>query len=199
MADSTITHYNRKAANYEQKWHKYLEHTHQSLIKHIVIESSDVILDISGGTGLLAKNLVDQNYSFTYFVINDPSEEMLSIARQRFSDKPIISFKNQKVQDLSYPQNYFTKIICLNSFHFYEKQDQVLNRFYKLLKPGGKLYILDWNREGFFRILNTLIRWSSPEYINTRSLGKLRQMLSNNNFDIQKSNNWISDTGNLCL
>lgn len=190
MADSTITRYNRKAKKYEQKWRNYLKHTHQKLIKHIEIDSSDIVLDASGGTGLLAKKLIDQNYTFEYFIVNDPSEEMLSIARKRLSDKPIISFKNQRVQNLSYPQNYFSKIICLNSFHFYEKQDQVINQFYKLLKPGGKLYILDWNREGFFKFINTLMRWSSPEYINARSLRELQQMMSDREFNIQASRSW---------
>ena len=160
------------------------------LLKHIELTPSDVVLDPSGGTGLLAKKLIAQNYSFEQLVINDPSDEMLAIARQRLSDKPSISFKNKKVQDLSYPKNYFTKIICLNSFHFYEKQDQVLSQFYKLLKPTGKLYILDWNREGFFRMVNTLIRWSSSEYINTRSLRELQQMMSENTFNIQTSHRW---------
>lgn len=160
------------------------------LLKHIKLDSSDVILDPSGGTGLLAQKLLDQNYSFEELVINDPSDEMLAIARQRFPDKPTISFNNLKVQDLSYPQNYFSKIICLNSFHFYEQQEQVLNQFHKLLKPDGKLYILDWNREGFFRIVNTLIRWSTSEYINTRSLLELRQMISNKRFTIQTSHSW---------
>lgn len=190
MADSTITRYNRKTKKYEQKWRNYLKHTHQKLIKHIEIDSSDIVLDASGGTGLLAKKLIDQNYTFKYFIVNDPSEEMLSIARKRLSDKPIISFENQRVQNLSYPQNYFTKIICLNSFHFYEKQDQVINQFYKLLKPGGKLYILDWNKEGFFKFINTLMRWSSPEYINTRSLRELQQMMSDHEFNIQASRSW---------
>jgi len=190
LADSTINRYNREAKKYEQKWHKYLDHTHRMLLKHIELTPSDVVLDPSGGTGLLAKKLIVQNYSFKQLVINDPSDEMLAIARQRLSDKPSISFKNKKVQDLSYPKNYFTKIICLNSFHFYEKQHQVLSQFYKLLKPAGKLYILDWNREGFFRIINSLIRWSSSEYINTRSLPELQQMMSENTFNIQTSHRW---------
>jgi ubiquinone/menaquinone biosynthesis C-methylase UbiE len=190
LADSTINRYNLKAEKYEQWWHKYLDHTHRMLLKHIKLDPSDVILDPSGGTGLLAQKLIDQNYSFEELVINDPSDEMLAIARQRFSDKPTISFNNLKVQDLSYPQNYFSKIICLNSFHFYEQQEQVLNQFHKLLKPDGKLYILDWNREGFFRIVNTLIRWSNSEFINTRSLLELRQMMSNNRFTIQTSHSW---------
>jgi demethylmenaquinone methyltransferase/2-methoxy-6-polyprenyl-1,4-benzoquinol methylase len=190
LADSTIKRYNHKAERYEQKWQKYLDHTHQKLLKHIKVNPSDVILDSSGGTGLLAEKLIIQNYSFEHLVINDPSDKMLGIARQRLSGKPSISFENSKIQKLSFPQRSFTKIICLNSFHFYEQQEQVLKGFYRLLKPGGKLYILDWNREGFFRILDTLIRWSSTEYINTRSLAELQQLMAHNGFNIQASHRW---------
>jgi ubiquinone/menaquinone biosynthesis C-methylase UbiE len=190
LADSTITRYNRKAKKYEQKWRRYLDHTHQVLLNHIELDASDIVLDSSGGTGLLAKKLTAHNYAFEHLVINDPSDQMLAIARQRLSGNSTISFENHKVQDFSYPQNYFTKIICLNSFHFYKKQDQVLNQFYKLLKPGGKLYILDWNREGFFRIINTLIRWSSSEYINTRSLSELQQMMTDSEFNIKTTRSW---------
>lgn len=190
MSDSTINRYNRKAERYEQKWQKYLDHTHRILLKNIKTDSSDIILDPSGGTGLLAQKLIEQNYSFEHFVVNDPSDEMLAIARQRLSSSPSVSFDNHKIQVLAYPHHNFSKIICLNSFHFYKKQQQVLNQFYNILKPGGKLYMLDWNREGFFRILNTLIRWSSSEYINTRSLPELQQMATDNKFDIKTSHSW---------
>ncbi|WP_445664783.1 class I SAM-dependent methyltransferase [Fodinibius sp. AD559] len=190
MADSTINRYNRKAQKYGQRWQKYLDHTHQRLLNYIEVDPSDIILDPSGGTGLLTQKLIDQNYSFDRFVVNDPSDKMLAIARQRLSGKSSISFDNQKVQDLSYPQNYFTKIICLNSFHFYEKQQQVLNQFYNILKPSGKLYILDWNREGFFRICNQFINWTNTEFINTRSLPELQQMMTGTKFNIQTSHSW---------
>ncbi|PAU95743.1 hypothetical protein CK503_01400 [Aliifodinibius salipaludis] len=175
---------------YEQKWGAYLDHTHQRLLKYIEVDPSDVILDPSAGTGLLAKKLIDRKSSFDHLVVNDPSDEMLTIARQRLSSNPSISFANHKVQHLSYPPNYFTKIICLNSFHFYKNQQQVLGQFYNILKPGGKLYILDWNREGFFQIFNQLIRWTNSEYINTCSLGELKQMMSAQKFNIKISHSW---------
>ncbi len=190
MADSIITRYNNKTEKYEQKWEKYLQHTHQKLLTYIEVTQSDIILDPSGGTGLLVKKLIAQDSTFKHFVINDPSEKMLGIARQRLSGNPSIIFENQKIQDLSYPQNYFSKIICLNSFHFYEHQEQVIDQFYRLLKPGGKLFILDWNRDGFFRIVNTLIRWSSSEYINTRSLHELQQMISDKSYNVRESHCW---------
>lgn len=140
--------------------------------------------------GITCQKAIDRKYSFEHFVVNDPSDDMFTIARQRLSDNPSISFNNHKVQHLSYPPNYFTEIICLNSFHFYKNQQQVLSQFHDILKPGGKLYILDWNREGLFRIFNQFIRWANSEYINTYSLRELKQMMSAQNFNIKISHSW---------
>ncbi|MGM0546284.1 MAG: class I SAM-dependent methyltransferase [Bacteroidota bacterium] len=118
MTDSTIKLYNRTTQRYEDKWEKYLRHTHRALLEHIEVNSSDKILDVSSGTGLLAQQMLEQSYSFDEFCLNDPSDRMLAIARRRFSKHEKIRFTNEKVQHLSHPVNYFKTIISLNSFHF---------------------------------------------------------------------------------
>lgn len=148
------------------------------------------MLDVSGGTGLLAKLLVEQSYSFDHFVINDPSEEMLTIARKRLADEPNISFSNYKANELPFEERHFDKIFCLNAFHFYHDQQQVLENFYTLLKPRGQLYLLDWNRTGFFKIVNHLITWGIIQYIDTRSLSELERILQKSGFTIQTSDQW---------
>lgn len=190
MTNSTIKRYNRNAQKYEKKWKKYLNHTHAALLERIDINHTDKILDASGGTGLLVRQILKQGYSFDEFCINDPSKQMLAIARRRFSDHENIRFSNDKVQQLSHPANYFDTVICLNAFHFYDEQQQVLNQFYKILKPGGKLYILDWNHDGFFRIVNQFIKWTSSEYIATRSLGELQKMVRQSGFELSTSDSW---------
>ncbi len=190
MTDSTIKWYNRTAQRYEDKWEKYLKHTHRALLEHIEVNNSDKILDVSCGTGLLAQQMLKQGYSFDEFCLNDPSERMLAIARRRFSNHENIRFTNEKVQQLSHPVNYFDTIICLNSFHFYEEQQQVLNRFHAILKPGGKLYLLDWNREYFFKIVNQVIKWANSTYINTRSLSDLQKMVHETGFELAASDSW---------
>lgn len=190
MSESTIEQYNRKASRYERCWKKYLDHTHSALLDRIDINASDFILDVSGGTGLFVEHIIEHSYSFDQIIINDPSEKMLAVARRRFADNDKVGFGNDKADQLSYEQNSIDKIICLNAFHFYQNQQQVLERFYQILKPGGALYILDWNREGLFRVVNALIQWTQSEHIETRSLKELQQMLAGGDFDIRKTDSW---------
>lgn len=190
MSKATIEQYNRKASQYEQRWKKYLNHTHHALLDRINIDATDVILDVSGGTGLLVQQFIDRGYSFDRFIINDPSEQMLAVARRQFADNDKIDFDNKKADQLSYSPNSFDKIICLNSFHFYQHQQQVLNQFYDMLKSGGVVYLLDWNRTGLFRIVNKLIQWTQSEHIDTRSREELQEMLAGSGFDIRKTDSW---------
>jgi ubiquinone/menaquinone biosynthesis C-methylase UbiE len=190
LSEPTINIYNRQAKEYESKWGKYLAHTHEAFLRRIETEVDDRILDVSGGTGLLAKQLIDRDYSFEHLIINGPSDQMLAIARDRFSDNPKIGFTNKKVEQIWHENDYFDRIFCLNSFHYYAHQQQVLDRFYDMLKPEGKFYLLDWNRSGFFRLINQFIQWSSSEYIDTRSLAEFREMFCSSGFEVHASDEW---------
>lgn len=190
MSDSTVNSYNRLAKDYEAKWEKYLSHTHDAFLRRIETDADDRIIDVSGGTGLLVRKLIEQNYPFEHLIINDPSEQMLAISRQRFLGTSRISFASKKVEEFSYDKNSFDRIFCLSSFHFYKNQQQVLDYFYDILKPGGRCYLLDWNRSGFFRIVNQLIKWYSSENIDTRSLSEVKEMFRISGFEIYTTDEW---------
>lgn len=190
MSEFTADTFNKKASSYEDKWNSYLKHTHREFLHRIETANSDVILDLSCGTGLLAEEMIQQNFSFKKLILNDPSEEMLAIARERLPDNGTISFTNRHVQEMEYEENSFDEILCLNAFHFYSGQHAIIENIYRMLKPGGKFYVLDWNRSGFFRIINMIIRLSAPERINSRSLNELEQMLRQCKFTINASNTW---------
>lgn len=182
--------FNRKAAKYENKWENYLSHTHEFLLDKMETSPEERILDVSSGTGLLAREIIDKNLPFKKFVLNDPSPEMQKFARKRVGDHPNISFSNDTAEKLSFEENHFDKIICLNAFHFYSEQKTVLNQFKRLLKTGGTLYMLDWNRAGYFRIVNRIIKWFTTENINTRSLVETRNMLEACSFRIPDFKSW---------
>jgi len=190
LSEQTISVYNRQAAAYEAKWKSYLAHTHEAFLRRIKKNADDIILDASGGTGLLAKMLIDRNYTFKHLVINDPSEKMLAIAHDRLSDKSNIRFSNNRAEAISFKANQFDRIFCLNSFHFYTNQPRVLERFNTMLTPGGRLYILDWNRAGVFAIVNKILTWMSSEHIDTRSLPEMIQLLDTSEFKIIRNDSW---------
>jgi len=127
---------------------------------------------------------------FRELFLNDPSQAMLDFARKRLEGHSGITFTNYTVEKMPFEEHTFDGVICLNAFHFYEGQEQVLKNFKRILKSGGRLYILDWNRSGFFRLINRIIKWSTTENINTRSLVETHDILKDSGFHISEQLDW---------
>lgn len=190
-ARKTAGYYDKQSTTYDRLYRSYLDHTHQKMMSHLWLSEGDRILDVSAGTGLLADRIIQKFGPFEELVLNDPANRMLAQAVNRLRDcQDFISYTNYYAEELLFERNSFDHIICLNSFHYYVDQKRVLSHFNHLLKPGGMLWMLDWNRAGFFIINSKLIDWFSPMNINTRSLIEVKKMLSEQNFEIHEKEEW---------
>lgn len=139
---------------------------------------------------MLASQLVNRNYNFNRLVLNDISENMLSIAKQRMKETSGIEYSNKDVTELPFKDNSFTKILCLNAFHNYPDQVSVIRESHRILKSDGKLFLLDWNNSGFFKLVNFLISYSTQEIINTRSMREASQLFKNHSFSVSDEQKW---------
>jgi ubiquinone/menaquinone biosynthesis C-methylase UbiE len=189
MSD-TLRSYNRQAYHYEKRWEPYLSHTHHEFLQRIKIHDGDKILDPSCGTGLLASELTKNRFPFEKLHLNDLSDKMVAIARERLTDADNITYSQLPADRIAQLNQTFDQIFCLNAFHHYENQQQVLNGFNKLLDQGGKVSILDWNRVGLFRPVNSIIKRFAPEHIDTRSDREMTALLTNAGFRISKTESW---------
>jgi len=101
------------------------------------------ILDLGAGTGLLTKRLYDEYPNANYTLV-DISEQMLEVARQRFS-----GLKNFNYLILDYstdlPREKFDLIASALSFHHIENEDKLLlySNIYNILEEDGCLLNLD--------------------------------------------------------
>lgn len=188
--NNTQSSYNRKANNYENKWQDYLVHTHKEFLQRVEVNEGDRILDVSCGTGLLAEELISANAPFSELVLNDISHEMISIAKKRLNDLPNVSFTEFPAGQIHHLNKTFDLILCLNAFHHYEHQEQVVQNFHNLLAPGGKVCILDWNRIGLFRPVNSIIKRFASEHIDTRSEIEMKELLTETGFQIKVMHSW---------
>lgn len=186
----TVEAYNAEANIYEEKWEKYLKHTHTQLLNVLETEPGHRILDISAGTGLFAKYLIENGYSFSELVLNDVSRGMLDVARGRFESQENIVFEENYAEDLSFESSTFDTVISLNAFHNYEAQQKVLTEIYRVLKPGGHLYILDWNKKGVFNICNIFIKLFAKQQIRTLSLEEIVKNLRETPFKLVETKEW---------
>ncbi|REL39037.1 methyltransferase domain-containing protein [Rhodohalobacter sp. SW132] len=196
MADSsdkniqkTVGHYDRLSKKYDKGYSAYLKHTHDKFMDRLNFSPGDHILDISGGTGILAEQIL-LKFPDVKITLNDPSDGMLQIAKKRLKKFNHVAFTSHPAEKLPFEKNRFDHITCLNSFHYYTDQHLVTESMRTVLKPEGTVKILDWNREGWFHLPNKIISLLSPENINTRSLSELKTLLTGSGFDISSEAHW---------
>lgn len=124
------------------------------LWKHMTIEMSGVrkghkVLDIAGGTGDLAAKFSKIVGSEGSVVLADINESMLKVGRDRLTDRGIIenvTFSQADAQYLPFPDNTFDVITIAFGLRNVTDKDMALRSMLRVLKPGGKLLILEFSK-----------------------------------------------------
>lgn len=160
------------------------------MVKSLELKPEDRILDVSAGTGLLAESVINKFGPFKQYAANDPSKKMLEISKYRLRYKDNVGYSSYYAEDLPFDDNSFDHLLCLNAFHYYTDQKKALANFRRILKDGGNLWLLNWNRVGLFVIANYFIKLLSKENINTTSLDEMKVLLAEHDFSIQKEETW---------
>lgn len=190
QTERTAKSYNRQAKKYEDKWKHYLAHTHGVMLSAFDPEEAHRILDVSAGTGLFMHQLLMMETAFSKLVLNDVSEEMLGMAKERLGDEEIVSFTEFPVEKLGFEDETFDAVISMNAFHNYTNQARALMEFHRVLKPGGRFYLLDWNKKGLFRWINFCIDLTAKEVIQTKSADEVRNALESVSFKVNVCEEW---------
>ena len=124
------------------------------LWKHMTIEMSGIrrghkVLDIAGGTGDLAAKFSKIVGSEGAVVLADINESMLKVGRDRLIDRGIIEnvmFSQADAQYLPFPDNTFDVITIAFGIRNVTDKDMALRSMLRVLKPGGKLLILEFSK-----------------------------------------------------
>lgn len=124
------------------------------LWKHMTIEMSGVrkghkVLDIAGGTGDLAAKFSKIVGSEGSVVLADINESMLKVGRDRLIDRGItenVTFSQADAQYLPFPDNTFNVVTIAFGLRNVTDKDMALRSMLRVLKPGGKLLILEFSK-----------------------------------------------------
>ena len=148
------------------------------LWKRVAIELSSVrpghsILDIAGGTGDLTMQFADRVGAEGEVVLADINQQMLEVGRERLTDRGYagrISYIQADAENLPFPDNHFNVVSIAFGLRNVTDKDQALREMTRVLKPGGKLLILEFSRP-----VNSLVSRAYDAYSFTALpiLGKL--------------------------
>jgi len=107
-----------------------------------------VVLDVASGTGDLAKGFAKIVGKTGKVIMTDINENMLMIGRDRLVDQGIISniiCVQADAEKLPFIDNYFDCISIAFGLRNVTNKLAALQSMYRVLKPGGKILILEFS------------------------------------------------------
>jgi len=133
--------YRSLAPSYDRRWSHYLKRTHERSFDFLGAHSGMKMLDIACGTGKFL-DLAARKLSPAFLMGVDPNPSMLEEAQKRISDNTIL--RQASAYEIPADDQSFDRIVCLNSFHYFERPEKALREMRRVMKPNGKLILTDW-------------------------------------------------------
>jgi len=113
------------------------------------VRSGNKVLDIAGGTGDLAAKFSRIVGPQGLVVLADINSSMLNVGRDRLTDRGIagnIVYSQANAQSLPFPDNTFDCITIAFGLRNVTHKDQAIESMLRILKPGGRLLILEFSK-----------------------------------------------------
>jgi len=145
--------YNKKAANYDNTYDgRVTQPLKQLLLNTIKVQPNQTVLDVACGTGSLIAAISKKADIHAYGI--DIAEEMIKIANETHDN---ISFAVAPAYPLKFDSSSFDTIVVSAAFHHFENPNAFVTECFRVLKPGGKVYIGEFCIPAFFRIIANAI------------------------------------------
>ncbi len=107
------------------------------------------VLDLAGGTGDLALQFSRQVGAEGEVVLSDINDSMLSLGRDRLTDKGCTTntlYAQADAQELPFPDDYFDIVTIGFGLRNVTDKERALESIQRVLKPGGKLLVLEFSK-----------------------------------------------------
>ncbi|WP_392536245.1 class I SAM-dependent methyltransferase [Nostoc sp. C117] len=180
-------HYDQLAGVYDLRWKSYITNTLSFLKTWAEISPTDTILDVACGTGEFERLLLAE-FSSQQIVGVDISDKMLTIAKQKFSAYPQVSFQIASASNLPFDNDSFDVIVSANAFHYFDDPLTALKEMRRVLKPDGKVIILDWCRDYLTcKICELILKVFDPAHQQCYSQNEFHHLLKDANLAVSRA------------
>lgn len=138
-------------------WYSNLDYTVEQIGEYA--RRGDILVDYSGGTGILAKRLLDRLGSKDVgVIIVDSSPKFLRLALEKFRSEPRMAFRHirflreerriEKLDEVLEPpilERGVDGIVSTNAVHLYFDLADTIHAWKAVLRPSGRLFIQSGN------------------------------------------------------
>ena len=115
----------------------------QQTIARMELKPGDRVLDLSCGAGWATRLLAEAVAGGQGMAAGlDISEEMIARARAGSREVENVLFAIGAADEIPWRDEYFDRVLSIESFYYYPDQEAVLRELHRVLVPGGPLFIL---------------------------------------------------------
>jgi ubiquinone/menaquinone biosynthesis C-methylase UbiE len=176
--------YDRLAAHYDRRWQPYIEVTLSSVIEALEFQGDEEVLDVPCGTGELHRRLIAKWPDLCLTGV-DLSPGMLAQAKAKDETKRT-RWVEADVDELPMPDESYDCVICANSFHYFRAPSRSLEAMRRVLRPGGRLLLVDWCDDYWTcKACSLWLRWTNKAFYRTYSLKSCIALAEDAGFEIE--------------
>jgi ubiquinone/menaquinone biosynthesis C-methylase UbiE len=188
-----LRRYERYAPNYDHRFARYSERTLSKALE-LVPNIGGNLLDVACGTGLFEMKLREHRPCLRVTGI-DLSPQMLDKARERLNGEEDGRFRFAigTAERLSEPDESSDVVVCNNALHLVQDAPAALREFHRVLKPGGRVVIVDWCIDfPQVALMDVFLRVSDRQVRNIRGVRALSRLLTDAHFEVIHSERFMA-------
>lgn len=152
--------YARLAAEYDRRWATYNRRSLELLRPHLAARDVGAVLDLGCGTANLLPRLAEWGARADRYVGADLSPDMLRGAASRVFASPFpAALLAADAAAIPLRDASVDTVVSASTLHDWDHPERALAEARRVLRPGGRLLLLDWARDGVtMRALDLALR-----------------------------------------
>lgn len=177
--------YDALADVYDRRWRRYLDLSIQTALDGLQATGTERVLDVPVGTGELGRRLQTRWPGLRLTGV-DQSTGMLRQAGPKLSPATRLVCGDATALPLS--DASFDVVTCLSSFHYFRRPAMALGEFRRVLRPGGRLLLLDWCDDYWAcKLCSLWLKWTDPAFVRAYSQAACQGLLQQAGFRVESS------------
>jgi ubiquinone/menaquinone biosynthesis C-methylase UbiE len=171
--------WDERARNFDARRFDYFRWMQRRALRLLEIKPGMRFLDLGCGTGYAVRHVAALVEDEGIFCGIDISPRMIEIARASSGGLQNARFLVADAEELPLDAGFFDAAICTNSFHHYLHPVAALGEVRRVLRPGGRLCVLDITADSrLVRWIDGRVRLREPEHVKFYSTAEYERMFA---------------------